>query len=88
MNLLGEGRLTNLACADGHPIEIMDLSFSLQLEAALHIYRHRMDGMAPGVYRVPEETDRAVMESKLAALGVTIDAMTPEQIEYMKSWQE
>ena len=46
------------------------------------------DGMAPGVYKVPEETDRAVMESKLAALGVTIDAMTPEQIEYMKSWQE
>jgi len=85
LNLLGEGRLTNLACADGHPIEIMDLSFSLQLEAALHVYTHKM---TPGVHAVPEETDRAVMESKLAALGIKIDKLTPEQAEYMKSWQE
>ena len=85
INLLGEGRLTNLACADGHPIEIMDLSFSLQLESALHVYTHKME---PGLYRVPEETDRAVMESKLAALGIEIDTMTPEQKDYMKSWQE
>ena len=88
INLLGEGRLTNLACADGHPIEIMDLSFSLQLEAALHIHTRKMEGMAPGVYAVPMETDRAVMESKLAALGIKIDAMTDEQVRYMKSWQE
>jgi adenosylhomocysteinase len=85
LNLLGEGRLTNLACADGHPIEIMDLSFSLQLEAALRVYTHKM---APGVHAVPEETDRAVMESKLASLGIEIDKLTPEQAEYMKSWQE
>ena len=85
LNLLGEGRLTNLACADGHPIEIMDLSFSLQLESALHVYTHKM---APGLYAVPEETDRAVMESKLAALGIKIDTMTEEQVEYMKSWVE
>lgn len=88
INLLGEGRLTNLACADGHPIEIMDLSFSLQLEAALHVYQHKMDGYGGGVWAVPEETDRAVMESKLAALGITIDVMTDEQVAYMKSWQE
>jgi adenosylhomocysteinase len=85
LNLLGEGRLTNLACADGHPIEIMDLSFSLQLEAALHVYTHKME---PGVHPVPAETDRAVMESKLAALGIKIDELTPEQREYMKSWQD
>jgi len=85
LNLLGEGRLTNLACADGHPIEIMDLSFSLQLEAALHICTHKMP---PGIHAVPEETDRAVMESKLAALGIEIDKLTPEQAEYMKSWEE
>ena len=85
LNLLGEGRLTNLACADGHPIEIMDLSFSLQLEAALHVYTNKM---TPGVHAVPEETDRAVMESKLSALGVKIDKLTTEQAEYMKSWQE
>ena len=88
VNLLGEGRLTNLACADGHPIEIMDLSFSLQLEAALHVYTGKMSGKTPGVYPVPMETDRAVMESKLAALGIEIDSMTGEQVEYMKSWQE
>ncbi|MDR1731160.1 MAG: adenosylhomocysteinase [Synergistaceae bacterium] len=85
LNLLGEGRLTNLACADGHPIEIMDLSFSLQLEAALYVYTHKM---APGVHPVPAETDRAVMESKLAALGIAIDTPTPAQKEYMQSWQE
>jgi adenosylhomocysteinase len=85
LNLLGEGRLTNLACADGHPIEIMDLSFSLQLEAALHVYTHQMP---PGVHPVPEETDRAVMESKLAALGIVLDRLTPEQVEYMKSWKD
>ena len=85
LNLLGEGRLTNLACADGHPIEIMDLSFALQLESALYVYTHKM---APGVHAVAEETDRAVMESKLAALGIAIDKLTPEQVEYMKSWQE
>ncbi|MDR1048318.1 MAG: adenosylhomocysteinase, partial [Synergistaceae bacterium] len=85
LNLLGEGRLTNLACADGHPIEIMDLSFSLQLESALHVYTH---AMPPGIHAVPAETDRAVMESKLAALGVKIDAPTPRQTEYMKIWQE
>ena len=83
--MLGEGRLTNLACADGHPIEIMDLSFSLQLESALHIYTNELQ---PGIYPVPEETDRAVMESKLSALGIEIDVMTDEQTEYMKSWQE
>ena len=85
ISLLGEGRLTNLACADGHPIEIMDLSFSLQLESALYIYTHKLE---VGLYPVPYEIDRAVMESKLAALGVEIDEMTPEQVEYMKSWQE
>ena len=87
INLLGEGRLTNLACADGHPIEIMDLSFSLQLESALHIYTHKLT-TEPGIYPVPMETDRAVMESKLAALGIEIDVMTDEQTEYMRSWQE
>jgi len=86
INLLGEGRLTNLACADGHPIEIMDLSFSLQLESALYTYTH--EKRETGLYPVALETDRAVMESKLAALGIEIDSMTPEQVEYMKSWQE
>ena len=85
LNLLGEGRLTNLACADGHPIEIMDLSFALQLESALHVYTHKLE---PGVHVVPAATDRAVMESKLAALGIKLDKLTPEQEAYMRSWQD
>ncbi len=63
----------------------MDLSFSLQLESALHIYTHKLKA---GLYPVPENIDRAVMESKLAALKIEIDTMTDEQVEYMKSWQE
>ena len=65
----------------------MDLSFSLQLESALHIYTGKLT-KEPGIYPVPMETDRAVMESKLAALGIKIDTMTDEQTKYMKSWQE
>ncbi len=85
MHLLGEGRLVNLACADGHPIEIMDLSFALQLESAIHMARNTMK---PGLYDVPAEIDRAVMEAKLASLNIALDTMTPEQEEYMKSWVE
>ncbi len=75
----------NLACADGHPIEIMDLSFALQLESAIHMARNTMK---PGLYDVPAEIDRAVMEAKLASLNIALDTMTPEQEEYMKSWVE
>jgi adenosylhomocysteinase len=57
----------------------------LQLEAALHVYTHKM---TPGVHAVPPETDRAVMESKLAALGIGIDKLTQKQAEYMKSWAD
>jgi len=85
LHLLGEGRLVNLACADGHPIEIMDLSFALQLESAIHMAKNTMK---PGLYDVPAEIDRAVMEAKLASLNIALDTMTPEQEEYMKSWVE
>ena len=85
LHLLGEGRLVNLACADGHPIEIMDLSFALQLESAIHMAKNTMK---PGLYDVPAEIDRAVMEAKLASLNIALDTMTPEQEAYMKSWVE
>ena len=85
LHLLGEGRLVNLACADGHPIEIMDLSFALQLESAIYMVKN---SMKPGLYDVPAEIDRAVMEAKLASLNITLDTMTPEQEAYMKSWVE
>ncbi|MGI6253719.1 MAG: adenosylhomocysteinase [Aminivibrio sp.] len=85
LHLLGEGRLVNLACADGHPIEIMDLSFGLQLESAIHVAKNPMK---PGLYNVPEEIDRAVMKAKLDSLGISLEKMTQEQEEYMKSWVE
>lgn len=85
IHLLGEGRLVNLACADGHPIEIMDLSFALQLESAVFMAKNTLK---PGLYDVPEAIDRAVMEAKLASLNIRLDRMTPEQEEYMKSWVE
>ena len=85
LHLLGEGRLVNLACADGHPIEIMDLSFALQLESAIYMSRNRMN---PGLYDVPREIDRGVMRTKLDSLGIKLDSMTEEQEEYMKSWEE
>ncbi len=85
LHLLGEGRLVNLACADGHPVEIMDLSFALQLETAVYMARH---DLPPGLYDVPAEIDRGVMERKLASLGITLDRMTPEQEEYMRGWKE
>jgi adenosylhomocysteinase len=85
IHLLGEGRLVNLACADGHPIEIMDLSFALQLESAVFLAKN---SLKPGLYDVPGAIDRAVMEAKLASLHIRLDRMTPEQEEYMKSWVE
>lgn len=85
IHLLGEGRLVNLACADGHPIEIMDLSFALQLESAVFLAKNTLK---PGLYDVPEAIDRAVMEAKLASLNIRLDRMSPEQEEYMKSWVE
>ena len=86
INLLGEGRLTNLACADGHPIEIMDLSFALQLESALRIFKG--EKMTPALYEVPEETDKAVMLAMLESWGISLEKLTGEQEEYLKSWQE
>ncbi|MDI9370921.1 MAG: adenosylhomocysteinase [Synergistaceae bacterium] len=85
LHLLGEGRLVNLACADGHPIEIMDLSFALQLESTIYMSRNRMN---PGIHDVPREIDRSVVKMKLDSLGIKLDSMTDEQEEYMRSWEE
>lgn len=87
LNLLGEGRLVNLACGDGHPIEIMDLSFALQLESAIHSWRYGRDGK-PGLMDVPKAIDRAVVETKLQSMGLSIDVMTEEQVAYMADWRE
>jgi len=84
--VLGEGRLVNLACGDGHPAEIMDMSFAIQALCARYVADHR--GALPvRLMPVPKEIDRSVAETKLSSLGVTIDSLTPEQEQYLHSWQ-
>ncbi len=85
--LLAEGRLINLATGQGHPVEIMDLSFSLQALSAEHIALHGRE-LAPKVLPVPRELDRSVAEAALAPLGAAIDTPTPAQRKYAQSWME
>ena len=85
VNLLAEGRLVNLAAGDGHPAEIMDMSFALQALSARYAVENR-DKLKVGVNVVPEEIDCRVAEMKLASWGITIDALTPEQEKYINSW--
>ncbi len=84
--LLGEGRLVNLAAGDGHPAEIMDLSFALQALCALHIAQHGRS-MAPGTYPVPPEIDRCVAELKLNTWGKHIDHLSDDQAAYLSGWE-
>ena len=80
--LLAEGRLVNLASGDGHPAEIMDMSFAIQALCAQYLAEHRGE-LAPGVVPVPREIDLAVARRKLASLGVNIDSLTAEQRDYI-----
>ncbi len=84
--LLGEGRLINLAAGQGHPVEIMDLSFALQALSAEHLAKHGRS-MEPRVHAVPRELDRSVAEAALAPLGVRLDTLTPEQLAYVAQWE-
>ncbi|MEW6229579.1 MAG: adenosylhomocysteinase [Bacillota bacterium] len=83
--LLGEGRLVNLAAGDGHPVEIMDLSFAVQAMALRHLCLHGRE-YGPGVHRVPAEVDDQVARLALASMGLEIDELTPDQAEYLVSW--
>jgi len=85
LHLLAQGRLVNLACAEGHPPSVMDMSFANQALAAEHIAR-KEKRLEPGVYPVPLEIDRGVGRLKLQSLGVKIDTLTPEQQKYLRSW--
>ncbi|MDP2871358.1 MAG: adenosylhomocysteinase [Bacillota bacterium] len=85
--LLGEGRLVNLAAADGHPTEVMDLSFALQALAVLHIATGQLDGLGGRVVRMPAALDRKVAELRLASLGVELERLTPAQQDYLRAWQ-
>ncbi len=84
--VLAEGRLVNLAAAEGHPSAVMDMSFANQALCCVHLARYARD-MEPRVYPVPEEIDRRVAEMKLSAMGIRIDRLTPEQEKYLSSWE-
>jgi adenosylhomocysteinase len=84
--VLSEGRLVNLAAAEGHPAAVMDMSFANQALAVEHAAKHYGE-LSGKVYNVPHEIDREVARLKLEALGVHIDAMTTEQQAYMNSWE-
>jgi adenosylhomocysteinase len=86
INVLAEGRLINLAAAEGHPSSVMDMSFANQALAAEYLVRHR-NSLAKGVFPVPEELDRRIAELKLQALGITVDTLTDKQQEYLASWE-
>jgi adenosylhomocysteinase len=84
--LLAEGRLVNLTAAEGHPAAVMDMSFSAQALAVEWLVGERAN-LAPGVYDVPEEIDHEVARLKLASAGISIDALTSEQEDYLHSWR-
>ena len=79
---IAEGRLVNLAAGDGHPAEIMDMSFAIQALSAEYLAKHRAE-LVPGVISVPRELDEAVARRKLRAMGVSIDSLNAEQEEYL-----
>jgi adenosylhomocysteinase len=84
--LLAEGRLVNLAAAEGHPSEVMDMSFSNQALCVEHIAKNPK--LPPAVYNVPKEIDELVAKLKLKGMKIEIDEMTEEQKRYVSSWEE
>ncbi len=85
--LIAEGRLMNLAAGQGHPAEIMDMSFATQALGLVHMVENH-GGMANGVHSVPESIDREIACIKLRSMGVEIDSLTEEQISYVNGWEE
>jgi adenosylhomocysteinase len=85
LNLLAEGRLVNLASGDGHPAEIMDMSFALQALCARYLLQNQ-DQLSSRVYAVPEEIDKRVAQMKLSSMGIRIDQLTDEQAKYLAAY--
>jgi adenosylhomocysteinase len=86
VHLIAEGRLVNLGAAEGHPAAVMDMSFANQALSAEYVVGHHAE-LEDRVYVVPESIDAEVARLKLAAMGITLDPMTPEQAAYVASWQ-
>jgi len=84
--ILGEGRLINLAAAEGHPASVMDMSFANQALSLEYMVKHAAE-LEKRVYSVPEDIDKEIARLKLAAMGVQIDTLTEEQVKYLNSWE-
>ncbi len=85
--ILGEGRLINLASAEGHPASVMDMSFANQALGAEYMLKNHAS-LTPNVYTIPEDVDNEIARLKLEAMGIKIDVLTPEQVQYLNQWQE
>jgi adenosylhomocysteinase len=85
--ILGEGRLINLAAAEGHPASVMDMSFANQSLSLEYLVKNKGE-VQPRVYPVPEAIDKEIARLKLKAMGVSIDSLTPEQVKYLASWEQ
>ena len=81
LNVVGEGRLANLAAGDGHPIEIMDMSFSMQALGAIHLKENYK--VMQGLSDIPYEAEQLAARIKMKSIGVTVDTLTPEQRNYL-----
>lgn len=86
LNLLAEGRLVNLASGNGHPAEIMDMSFAIQAMSLKYLMEHRQE-MDRDVYEVPDEIDDLVSKIKLDAMGLKVDILTDAQVKYLNGWE-
>jgi adenosylhomocysteinase len=86
LNLLAEGRLVNLASGNGHPAEIMDMSFAIQSMSLKYLLENSQN-MVPGLYEVPAEIDDQVSRIKLDAMGLKVDTLTPDQVQYLNGWE-
>ena len=86
LNIISDGRLMNLAAGQGHPAEIMDMSFAVQALSIEYLVKHR-DEMENKVYTVPNEIDRMIAETKLAVMGIETDSLTDKQKKYLGGWE-
>ena len=86
LNVIADGRLVNLAAGNGHPAEIMDMSFAVQALAAEWLVKNKSE-LETKVYDIPEEIDQQIGVTKLAALGLAIDELTEEQKAYLSGWE-
>ena len=82
INVLADGRLVNIVAGNGHPADIMDLSFAIQLLGVLHIANNAKD-LGPHLYNIPDEIDREVALIKLESMGLGLDTLTREQADYL-----